>query len=199
MKSMSVIMVQEWPRATREAAEVVIGQYGEPDEVSANELVWHRASPWKRVVATDWFEHHAFPVPHVDCIECVIDYAVPPERMTDLALFDGSIRVDRTAGELSVRCRSIATNTLKMNLVHDIVTGRRTVEEAREYHVAEILDSLRGGPTPYRDQLRVPPQEDTKDPGEQVLTVDELFTLADTDESLVAPLALARRAAPRHP
>lgn len=199
MKSRSIIAVQEWPHESRRAAELVISQYGEPDEVSASKLTWHRAAPWKRVVATEWFEHHAFPVPHVDCIECVIDYAVPAEKMTDLALFDGSIRVDRTAGEVSVRCRSIASNTLKMNLVHEIVTGRRTVEDARDYHVEEVLNAKRGKPTPYRDELRVPPQEDTKDPGEQVLTVQELNTIADTDDSVITPLALARRAAPRHP
>lgn len=199
MKSRSIITVQEWPHESRRAAELVIGQYGEPDEVSATELTWHQAAPWKRVVATAWFEHHLFPVPHVDCIECVIDYAVPAEKMTELAHFDGSISVDRTAGEVSVRCRSIASDTLKLNLVHDIVTGRRTVEEARDYHVEEVLNAKRGQPTPYREELLVPPQTDTKDPGEQILTAQELQTMADTDDSLITPVALARRAAPRHP
>ena len=199
MKSRSIIAVQEWPHESRRAAELVIQQFGEPDEVSPTELTWLRASPWKRVVATEWFEHHNFPVPHVDCIEVVIDYPVPPEKMTELALFDGSIRVDRTAGEVSVRCRSIASDTLKLNLVHDIVTGARTAQEARDYHVKEVLDATRGEPTPYRERLLVPAQVDTKDPGEQVLTEEELRTMADTDVSLIAPLALARQVAPRHP
>lgn len=199
MRTRSIIAVQEWPHESRSAAELVIRQYGEPDEVTHNELTWHRAAPWKRVVATAWFEHHNFPVPHVDCIECVIDYAVPAQKMTELAQFDGSIRVDRTAGEVSVRCRSIASDTLKLNLVHDIVTGRRTVEDARAYHMEEVLNATRGNPTPYRKELLVPPQEDTKDPGEQVLSEEELHTIADTDEALITPLALARQAAPRHP
>lgn len=199
MKSRSIIAVQEWPHESRRAAELVIKAFGEPNEVSATELTWHHAVPWKRVVATEWFEDHNFPVPHVDCIECVIDYAVPPEKMSELAHFDGSIRVDRTAGEVSVRCRSIASNTLKLNLVHDIVTGKRTAQEARDYHVKEVLDATRGEPTPYRKHLRIPPQGDTKDPGEQVLTEEELRTMADSDVSLIAPLALARQSAPRHP
>ncbi|WP_256840839.1 hypothetical protein [Ornithinimicrobium cryptoxanthini] len=199
MRSRSIIAVQEWPHESRRAAELVIQEYGEPDEVSVTELTWHHVGPWKRVVATEWFENHAFPVPHVDCIECVIDYAVPVEKMTELAQFDGSIRVDRTAGELSVRCRSIASDTLKLNLVHDIVTGQRTWQAARDYHVTEVLDATRGEPTPYRDQLLVPPQVDTKDPGEQILSEAELRTIADSDESLFAPRALARQSAPRHP
>lgn len=199
MKSRSNIAVQAWPHESREAAMGVIGQFGDADEVSATELTWLHVAQWKRVVATEWYEKHNFPVPHVDCIEAVIDYAVPPEKMSELAHFDGSIRVDRTAGEVSVRCRSIASDTLKLNLVHDIVTGKRTAQEARDYHVKEVLDATRGLPTPYREQLLVPPQVDTKDPGEQLLTEDELRMMAVSDVQLTAPLALARQAAPRHP
>lgn len=199
MKARSIIAVQEWPHESRQAAELVIDQFGEPDEVSRNELTWYGVGPWKRVVATRWFEHHNFPLPHVDCVECVIDYRVPAEKMADLAIFDGSIRVDRTAGELSVRCRSIASDTLKINLVHDIVTGNRSVEDARAYHIEEVLNATRGNPTPYRSTLMVPPQEDTKDPGVQVLTEEELHTIADSDEDLISPVELAQRAAPRHP
>ena len=199
MKSRSNIAVQAWPHESREAAMGVISQFGDADEVSATELTWLHAAQWKRVVATEWYENHNFPVPHVDCIEAVIDYAVPPEKMSELAHFDGSIRVDRTAGEVSVRCRSIASDTLKLNLVHDIVTGKRTAQEARDYSVKEVLDATRGQPTPYREQLLVPPQVDTKDPGEQILTVGELRMMGASDVQLTAPLALARQAAPRHP
>lgn len=199
MRSRSIIAVQEWPHESRGAAELVITEHGEPDEVTATELTWHRAGPWKRVVATEWFKDHAFPVPHIDCIECVIDYAVPPEKMNDLAHYNGTIRVDRTAGEVSVRCRTIASNTLTLNLVHDIVTGKRTPQEARDYHVKEVLDATRGEPTPYREQLRIPPQMDTKDPGEQIFAEADLRTIASSDVALIAPLALARQAAPRHP
>ena len=35
---------------------------------------------------------HAFPAPHLDSVESVIDYRVPPEQFTPLAAFDGSVR-----------------------------------------------------------------------------------------------------------
>jgi hypothetical protein len=50
------------------------------------------------------FVEHQFPVPHIDSVESFIDYAVPPEKVSALAEFDGSVIVDRTAGEVSARC-----------------------------------------------------------------------------------------------
>jgi hypothetical protein len=50
-------------------------------------------------------------------------------------MFDGSILVDRTRGEVAARCDSEAANVLGLNMVHELVTGKRTVEEAR--HLSE--------------------------------------------------------------
>jgi hypothetical protein len=52
-----------------------------------------------------------------------------------VAMFDGSILVDRTRGEAAARCDSEAANVLGLNMVHELVTGKRTVEEAR--HTSE--------------------------------------------------------------
>jgi hypothetical protein len=54
------------------------------------------------------------------------------EKISDIAEWDGSVVVDRTRGEVAARCDSEAANILAMNMVHEIVTGKRTVEEARE-------------------------------------------------------------------
>lgn len=56
---------------------------------------------WKRVVATRTYYNHEFPVPHIDSVESFIDYRVPPEKATALAQFDGSVVIERTAGEVS--------------------------------------------------------------------------------------------------
>ncbi|WP_245314528.1 hypothetical protein [Sinorhizobium alkalisoli] len=60
---------------------------------------WHRPGPWKRVVATRVFFDHDSPAPHHDAVESVIDYRVPPEKVSDAA-FDGSVIVQRTAAEV---------------------------------------------------------------------------------------------------
>ncbi|WP_437409393.1 hypothetical protein [Sinorhizobium meliloti] len=159
----------------REAAQLVIEQYGEPDEVTATQLVWQRPGPWKRIVATNVFYDHNFPAPHHDSVESVIDYRVPPERFSDLAAFDGSVIVERTAGEVSARCHDEQANFLALNLMHDIVTGARSVEEARAYYAKEFGDYRRKRPTPYMEKLRFAPGNDsTADPDMRVLSDEDL-------------------------
>jgi hypothetical protein len=123
-------VIRDWPEESREAAQLVIDAYGEPPEATPSQLTWFGVGPWKRVVATKVFFEHNFPAPHIDSVESVIDYQVPPEKVTELARFDGSVVVDRTAGEVSARCHDEQANFLALNLMHDVVTGARTVEDA---------------------------------------------------------------------
>jgi hypothetical protein len=49
----------------------------------------------------------------------------------DVAKFDGSILLDRTKGEAAGRCDSESASVLGLNMVHEIVTGKRSWEDAR--------------------------------------------------------------------
>lgn len=166
--------VEDWPEESKEAAKLVIEQYGEPDEVTPTTATWHRPGPWKRIVATRTWYRHDFPAPHTDSVESVIDYRVPPEKFSELAAFDGSVVVERTAGEVSARCHDEQANFLALNLMHDIVGGRKTAAEAREYYAKEFADYRRGKPTPYMEKLRFQPGRDTADPDERMLSDEEL-------------------------
>lgn len=173
-----------WPEESREAAQLAIDAHGEPHEITDSELVWHRVGPWKRVVATRTFYEHDFPTRHIDAVESFIDYHVPVDKVGDLAAFDGSVIVERTAGEVSARCHDEQANFLALNLMHDIVTGARTVEEARAYYGKEFLDARRGEPTPYMDGLRfAPPQGGTGDPDTPVLSDEEIEQARQEGES----------------
>ena len=168
-------LMDGWPEASREAAQLVIDKYGAPDEAVDTHLVWHEPGPWKRIIATKAFFRHDFPAPHIDAVESVIDYRVPPEKFSALAAFDGSVIVERTAGEVSARCHDEQANFLALNLMHDIVTGRRTADEAREYYAKEFLDYRRGRPTPYMERLRFPPGDaSAADPDRRVLSDDDM-------------------------
>jgi hypothetical protein len=167
-------VISGWPDASREAAELVLKARGEPTVVTAERLVWQDAAPWKRIIATRTYYDHAFPAPHTDSVESVIDYRVPPGKVSAVAIFDGSVVVERTAGEVSARCHDEEANTLALNLVHDIVTGSRTADEAREYYAKEFADYRRKKPTPYMDELRIPSQEGTRDPDVRLLSDEDL-------------------------
>src|SRR5690554_115280 len=161
--------ITHWPEQAREAAQLVIDQHGEPDEVTDSQLIWHKRAAWKRVVASKTYFEHRFPASHFDSVETVIDYRVPVEKFSDIAAFDGSVVVDRTAGEVSARCHDEQANMLALNLMHDIVRGERNAREAREYYAKEFADYRRGKPTPYMEGLRFEADGDTRDPDRRIL------------------------------
>jgi len=168
-------LIRDWPEESREAAQLVIDKYGDPDEATPSQLVWYKRGEWKRIVASAAFYQHDFPVPHQDSVETFIDYRVPPAKFSELGAFDGSVVVERTAGEVSARCHDEEANRLALNLVHDIVTGAKTADEARAYYAKEFADYRRGLPTPYMDALRFhPPTGGTADPDERILSDEAL-------------------------
>ncbi|NEE04283.1 hypothetical protein [Phytoactinopolyspora halotolerans] len=150
-------IMEDWPEQSREAAQLVIDKYGEPHEATDSVLIWHGVGPWKRMVASKTYYEHNFPAPHIDSVESTINYRVAPEQVSSLAQFDGSVVVERTAGEVTARCHDEEANFLALNLMHDIVTGHKNVTEAREYYAKEFLDVRRGERAPYMEGLNFEP------------------------------------------
>ena len=167
-------IIKGWPEESREAAQLVIDQYGEPQETTPTVLTWFGAGPWKRVTASKAFYEHRFPAPHHDSVESVIDYRAPAEKYAEVARFDGSVILERTAGEASARCHDEQANFLALNLMNDIVTGQKGVDEARQYYAKEFADARRKKPTPYMERLRFTPGADTTDPDERSLSDQDL-------------------------
>ncbi len=167
--------IANWPENAQEAAQLVIDQYGEPDDVTEELVTWHRPGPWKRIVASRTVHTHNFPAPHMDSVESVIDYHVPVDKVSLLAGFDGSVVVNRTTGEVSARCHDEQANFLALNLMHDIATDAKSVQEAREYYAKEFADYRRKKPTPYMEKLHFAPGNDnTADPDVRVLSDEDL-------------------------
>lgn len=163
-------LTMNWPENPREAAEKTIQKYGPPDEATASMLVWHKNGPWKKTILYRDEVPHKFPKPHTDLLEQVIDYKVPPEKFDDLARFDGSVIVERTKGEMSARCDAEAANFLALNLAHDIITGKRTVEDARTFYAEKIKARMMKQSDPYIEKLLFQvPSGQTGDPDEPLI------------------------------
>lgn len=172
--------IADWPEESRQPAQLVIDKYGEPDEMTTTQLTWHKRGVWKRIVASKAFYRHNFPAPHIDSVESFIDYRVPVEKFTPLAEFDGSVVVERTSGEVSARCHDEEANCLALNLMHDIVTGAKSIDEARSYYAKEFADYRRKEPTPYMMQLRFSPAaQAVGDPDTALLSDAELKQAAN--------------------
>jgi hypothetical protein len=167
-------IIKSWPEDAREPAQLVIDKYGEPHEATESLLTWHKVGPWKRVVASRAVHRHDMPVTHWDAVESVIDYKVPVKFITPIVEFDGSVTVRRTAGEAAAQCHDEEANTLALNLMHDIVTGKKSAQEARDYYAKEFLDYRRKEPTPYMDKLRFQPETNAADPDRRLLSDDDL-------------------------
>jgi hypothetical protein len=159
-------VIARWPPEPRESARRLIESYGLPQEYTASQLIWHRTKDgWKRTILTAEETPHEFPAHHTDFLEQFIDYRVPIEMFSALAAYDGSVVADRTRGELSARCGGTSMNFVAVNLAHDIITGTRTVIEAREEYV-RLYRAFKAGKTPpYTQGFQFTPGEgDTRDP-----------------------------------
>ena len=163
-------LVERWPAAPKRAVRQMVEQYGPPNEATPTKLFWYHNGPWKRTELTRDVVAHNFPSPHSDYLTQYIDYAVPVERFTEIGRFDGSCLVDRTTGEAGARCDSEAANILTLNLMHAIVTGTTSVEEARKTYAETMAGFTLGRPAPLAERFQFEvPHSGTEDPDESMI------------------------------
>ncbi|MDQ3691361.1 MAG: hypothetical protein M3406_15280 [Chloroflexota bacterium] len=157
-------IIEQWPDAPKHGARGLIEHYGLPNEATPTKLFWYRNGPWKRTELTSDVVLHDFPSPHSDFLTQFIDYRVPVEMLSALGEYDGSCLVDRTAGEAAARCDSEAANLLTLNLMHEIITGKRTVADARETYAESLVGYTMGRDAPYCERFLFDvPQDGTAD------------------------------------
>lgn len=158
-------MTQGWPEASRKAIEHMTRTYGPPAAVTDEMAVWGRTGPWKRTIVFRTEVPHRFPMPHMDVMQQWVDYKAPPAMYDELAIYDGSVVLERTAGEMSARCDKEGANFLAVNLADEIVTGKRSVEDARKKYGEQIKAMMAGEPAPYTERIMFSTSGKTIDPG----------------------------------
>lgn len=179
-------IIEGWPAAPKKIARQMVEKYGPPNEATPTKLFWYGNGPWKRTLVDRDTVTHNWPTVHSDFLTQVIDYRVPSEMFDDIARFDGSILVDRTRGEVAARCDSEAANVLGLNMVHEIVTGKRNVEEARQTSVQNTVAYNLGRNAPYAERLLFDvPQGGTEDLDESMITGPMLQQAAGKVKDLV--------------
>lgn len=157
--------IANWPTNPKKVAQEMMSKYGEPDVSSAKMLVWNNNGPWKRTILHVEEAPHQFPKPHTDMLEQFIDYKVPPEKFDEVAMYDGSVVAQRTVGEISARCDKEEMNFLALNLANDVATGKKTVQQARDYYTRAVMDFMKGKMDPYVQKLQFTvPEGGTGDP-----------------------------------
>lgn len=160
----------DWPQASKEAADKTYDQYGKPSGATPTRVIWEDVGPWKTIVVYKDPVPHNFPKPHKDVLEQSVNYQVPTDKFDDLAEFDGSVFAKRTSGVLGTTCDKEPMNILTLNLAHDIIEGKKSVEEARAAFGEIAKAFMSGKKDPYTQRLQF--DTDTKssgDPGEAIL------------------------------
>ena len=163
-------MLEGWPAAPRKVADWAIETYGPPNEATPTMLIWHNNEPWKRTVVFRQEIPHNFPTMHTDFIMQWIDYPVPVDKANDITAFDGSCIIDRTAGEAAARCDMESMNILTLNLMHEIVTGKRTVDEARKVYAEQAAAHVMDRKAEYTERFLFDiPGPGQGDPDERII------------------------------
>ena len=155
---------KNWPESSRLAAQEMTAKYGAPDASGPELMIWNNKGKWKTIQINRNEIKHSFPIEHTDMLQQCISYRVPIEKMAELAMFDGSVTFDRTQGLMCARCDKEINNFLALNLANDIVTGRKTVEEARKAFGDYVRIRMNGGNPEYMQKLTFSVQADSSDP-----------------------------------
>ena len=143
-------VIRSWPEVAREAAYQVILVHGPPHELDDHALCWAHLGPWKRVVvcSDDGDEDPD------DVIESVVEAAIPDDRRAEVDEVATEFRVTvEDDGELAVRGPDLHVNAITLNVVHAMVSGELTPQEARERRSRDLADLRDGHPPADADEL----------------------------------------------
>jgi hypothetical protein len=178
--------IRDWPAAPKAVGEALLEHYGAPNEATPTKLLWYRTGPWARMELTADEIIHDFPTRHTDFLTQYVDYRIDPDKAAELVRFDGSVLIDRTAGQIGSRCDHEAFNILTINLAIEIMEGRRSVDDARELYSETAAAFVMGRDAPYAEGLRFEvPSEDTADPDEAVVAGDMLAQMKEKLKDVV--------------
>ena len=94
--------------------------FGDPDEFTNEQTVWHNIDGFKRVVCRDEYILHCCPAPHYDFVYSYIDLEIDEDLSDELAKCSGSILIDRPKNEVGARCGSLTANAVTLNFCLDV-------------------------------------------------------------------------------
>jgi hypothetical protein len=124
------IDVDAWAPVAGQAAHRLMEKYGAPDEIRPAYLAWDDVGPWTRTIVFD-VDVSSAGGKDSSLIQQSVNYALGPEQVAALAAFDVRLKYDKRSGLLSALSETEELNFLRLNLADDVITGRKTPNEAR--------------------------------------------------------------------
>jgi len=149
-------ITQTWHAYSKVRAGKLLDEYGPPDQIESDRLIWHDAGPWVRIAVWDTEDYYPATIGS-DNMEQTISYDVPTDKRAALAAFSDKLAVSVEGQELSVRGNSETLDFLALNLANEIVRGDRSPEQARRFYdrIHELTQA--GTSSPYTQGLLFSP------------------------------------------
>ncbi len=151
-------VINAWPDATKTAAQSLISKYGQPDTVTEKKLAWHDKDQWAMVAVYRDQVQSTTPSPHKAFISNGVELKVPEAKVAELQRFDRGLVIDQLDGFVVSNGPSEAANTLTLNLVNDIITGKKSVASAKTFYRDTMMKSVAGKSSSYMDSLQFTPK-----------------------------------------
>ena len=153
-RALAQATIAQWSVLSAQAARLLLDEYGVPDEVHHDRLIWNNNGVWRRSVVWDARPSYV-EGDELGVIEQTIDAPLTPTQAAAVAAFDSRVQFDVRSGELSARSDREALNILRLNLAGDVAERRMTGDQARVAY-AQILEFEASGKTsPYLLSLRL--------------------------------------------
>jgi hypothetical protein len=146
--------VSHWSDLSRLSARRLMEEYGVPDEVHADSLVWRNNGPWRRTVVSNVRPMTAEDPAVQDVVSQTVKYALNRGQSLDLLRFDDHLTFDPRTGELSSSADREAHNYLRLNLADDVAHGRLRPDQARDSYASLVNYERSGKTSPYLLGLR---------------------------------------------
>lgn len=151
-------LIIHWPKESRALAGAMLEKYGAPDEALSSQLSWRDRRPWTKVVV---FRDPDAGGRSAHLLEAVAYGEVHLDRWRELAALGRGAAYDPVTHELVARTDAEATNYLSLNLADEVIRGRRSAAEARDFYDAASNLSLYGKSSPYMTGLLFRPRGQT--------------------------------------
>ena len=146
--------VSHWSDPSRLAARRLMEEYGVPDEVHADQLVWRNNSPWRSTVAANVRPMASDDPVTQNIVTQTVKYAMNRKQTIDVGTFDERVAFDPRTSELTSRADREEHNYLRLNLADDVIQGRLQPEQARDSYASIVSFEKSGKTSSYLLGLR---------------------------------------------
>ncbi|HXT02185.1 MAG TPA: hypothetical protein VN915_16045 [Elusimicrobiota bacterium] len=146
--------ISHWSDVSRLSARRLLEEYGVPDEVHADSLVWDNNGPWRRTVVSNVRPMTADDPVTQQVVSQTVKYNMNRGQSLDILRFDEHLGFDPVTGELSSSADREAHNYLRLNLADDVAHGRLRPDQARDSYASIVKFEQAGKTSPYLLGLR---------------------------------------------